>query len=101
MDYQNFDLDTKSVVCVVLSSPGYPENPITGSEIIIKNNSHVLQAGTEQKNNKLYSKGGRVLNVIGTGDDLTTARNNAYKSINDVEWKDMYYRRDIGLIENE
>lgn len=97
----NFDLDTKSVVCVVLSSPGYPENPIIGSEIIIKNNSHVLQAGTEQKNNKLYSKGGRVLNVIGTGDDLTTARNNAYKSINDVEWKDMYYRTDIGLIENE
>ena len=33
----NFELDQGATVCVVLASPGYPEKPITGSEIIIKN----------------------------------------------------------------
>ena len=97
----NFELDQGTTVCVVLASPGYPEKPITGSEIIIKNNLNVLHAGTEQKNDRLYSKGGRVLNIIGKGANLTIARNEAYKSIKDIQWKDMSYRSDIGLIENE
>jgi len=68
---------------------------------IIKNNKNILHAGTEKKNGKIYSKGGRVLNIIGIGKNLSEARSNAYDSINEVEWKDMYYRNDIGLIENE
>ena len=59
------------------------------------------QKKTEKKNNKIYSKGGRVLNILGKGSDLSIARDEAYKLINDITWKDMYYRRDIGLIENE
>ena len=61
----------------------------------------ILHAGTEKKNNKIYSKGGRVLNILGKGSNLSIARDEAYKLINDITWKDMYYRRDIGLIENE
>ena len=97
----NYELYPDSTICVVVSSPGYPEQPITGSEIVIKNNHNILHAGTEKKNNKLYSKGGRVLNILGKGSTLSIARDEAYKLINDIIWKDMYYRRDIGLIENE
>ena len=97
----NYELYPDSTICVVVSSPGYPEKPITGSEIVIKNNHNILHAGTEKKNNKLYSKGGRVLNILGKGSTLSIARDEAYKLINDITWKDMYYRRDIGLIENE
>ena len=97
----DYELYPDSTICVVISSPGYPEKPITGSEIIIDNNYNILHAGTEKKNNKIYSKGGRVLNILGKGSDLSIARDEAYKLINDITWKDMYYRRDIGLIENE
>ena len=97
-DYELYD---DSTICVVISSPGYPEKPITGSEIVIENNYNILHAGTEKKSNKLYSKGGRVLNILGKGSTLSLARDEAYKLINGITWKDMYYRRDIGLIENE
>ena len=97
-DYELYD---DSTICVVISSPGYPEKPITGSEIVIENNYNILHAGTEKKSNKLYSKGGRVLNLLGKGSTLSLARDEAYKLINGITWKDMYYRRDIGLIENE
>jgi len=97
----NYELYPDSTICVVVSSPGYPEKPIIGSEIVIKTNHNILHAGTEKKNNKLYSKGGRVLNILGKGSTLSIARDEAYKLINDITWKDMYYRRDIGLIENE
>ena len=97
----DYELYPDSTICVVISSPGYPEKPITGSEIIIENNHNILHAGTEKKNNKIYSKGGRVLNILGKGSNLSIARDEAYKLINGITWKDMYYRRDIGLIENE
>ena len=97
----DYELYPDSTICVVISSPGYPEKPKTGSEIIIENNHNILHAGTEKKNNKIYSKGGRVLNILGKGSNLSIARDEAYKLINDITWKDMYYRRDIGLIENE
>ena len=97
----DYELYPDSTICVVVSSPGYPEKPMTGSEIIIKNNYNILHAGTEKKNDKLYSKGGRVLNILGRGSTLSIARDEAYKLINGITWKDMYYRRDIGLIENE
>ncbi len=97
----DYELSDDSTICVVISSPGYPEKPITGSEIVIENNYNILHAGTKKKNNKLYSKGGRVLNILGKGSTLSLARDEAYKLINGITWKDMYYRRDIGLIENE
>ncbi len=97
----DYELSDDSTICVVISSPGYPEKPITGSEIVIENNYNILHAGTKKKNNRLYSKGGRVLNILGKGSTLSLARDEAYKLINGITWKDMYYRRDIGLIENE
>ena len=80
----DYELYPDSTICVVISSPGYPEKPITGSEIIINNNYNVLHAGTEKKNNKIYSKGGRVLNILGKGSTLSIARDEAYKLINGV-----------------
>ena len=87
--------------CLVLAAKGYPENPIKGSEIIIEDSEHVLHAGTIIQDSKLLSNGGRVLNIITTGESLNLARGKAYKLINNIKWKDMYYRTDIGLIENE
>ena len=87
--------------CLVLAAKGYPENPIKGSEIIIEDSEHILHAGTIIQDSKLLSNGGRVLNIVTTEDSLNSARSKAYKLINNIKWQDMYYRNDIGLIENE
>ena len=43
-----------------------------------------------------FVSGGRVLNVIGNGEDLSSAIDNAYKNIENIEFENMYYRTDIG-----
>ena len=40
--------------------------------------------------------GGRVLGVTAIGDDLVTARANAYKATEWVEFENKYMRHDIG-----
>jgi hypothetical protein len=41
--------------------------------------------------------GGRVLSVAGTGKTLEKAIERAYEGVESVKFKDMFYRRDIGL----
>ena len=41
---------------------------------------------------------GDVLNVVAHGKDLATARQNTYKLLDSVSFKDCYYRKDIGEI---
>lgn len=83
--------------CVVASSGGYPENYNTGHEITVKNNEHLIfYAGTEKRNKVLLTSGGRVLSVVGKGKSLDEARKKAYLILEDINFKDMYYRKDIG-----
>ncbi|MEC8833513.1 MAG: phosphoribosylglycinamide synthetase C domain-containing protein, partial [Pseudomonadota bacterium] len=39
---------------------------------------------------------GRVLCVVGMGASVGEAQARAYRRIEGIGWKDMYYRRDIG-----
>lgn len=98
-----------SVVCVVLASPGYPENPRIGLEIegINEAEKHegvvVLHAGTTiSQEGKLISAGGRVLNILGFGKNIDEALSRAYAAIKHIRFggskKFVVYRRDIGAI---
>ena len=92
----------KNCITIVLCAKGYPSNYIKNSEI--KNLSHILSnednqifhAGTYMKDNKIYSKGGRVLNVTSSSESLIEARNNSLKNINKINWLDGFFRKDIG-----
>lgn len=90
-----------SAVVVVLGSEGYPERPITGGSIDgvegqLADGTHVIHAGTSRdEDGQLISSGGRVLAVVGTGDDLTVARHAAYASIAQVRLPGSFYRSDI------
>tara|TARA_B100000686_G_C16685957_1_gene914815 strand:- start:1141 stop:1425 length:285 start_codon:yes stop_codon:yes gene_type:complete len=53
-------------------------------------------AGTYEKNNKIYSNGGRVLNVTSVSKSLVEARNESIKNINKINWNDGFFRKDIG-----
>lgn len=85
-------------VNVVLSSKGYPESYEKGYKISIDKSlkGNYFIAGANVENNDLITSGGRVLSVIGKGETLEKAKENAYKNIQKVNFEGMYFRKDIG-----
>jgi len=92
----------KKSMTIVLCSKGYPlkyssNKLIPNLNKINENENRILfHAGTYSKDGKIFSNGGRVLNATSKGDTLVLARNNSIKIIEDIDWKDGFYRSDIG-----
>jgi len=92
----------KKSITIVLCSNGYPSDYIKDSEIknlknlLINKNTQIFHAGTYEKNNKIYSKGGRVLNITSASKNLEEARKDSLNMIEKINWDDGFYRRDIG-----
>ena len=92
---------------VVLCSRGYPNSYSKGMEISGLEEAEkgeagkdagvvVFHSGTEQKDGKIISSGGRVLCVTALGDGLAAAQQNAYAALEKIRMPDGFYRRDIG-----
>ena len=97
---EELEWSEKSAVTVVLASSGYPAAPITGEPILgiaPIDQSFVYHAGTTRRDGILHSSGGRVLSVTGLGEDLTEARDRAYRTISAITLRDSHYRSDIAL----
>ena len=60
------------------------------------NNNFIFHAGTKFKKNKLLSNGGRVLNFSSTGKNFFNIKKNILKLLKKFNWKDGFYRKDIG-----
>ena len=59
--------------------------------------NQVFHAGTYSKNNKIYSNGGRVLNITSSSSkNLVEARKKTLANINKIDWIDGFFRKDIG-----
>ena len=88
-------------VCVVLASEGYPESSSSGDEISgleeIPSGVYIYHAGTEERDGRFYTAGGRVLNVVGTGPTIIEARARAYAAVEQIHFEGMQYRTDIAL----
>ena len=92
----------KSSITIVLCAKGYPLNYIKHSEI--KNlqnistdrNNQIFHSGTYEKSNKIYSNGGRVLNITSLAKDLGKARTQSINNIRKINWTDGFFRKDIG-----
>src|SRR5207344_1060578 len=91
-----------AAVTVVIAAEGYPAAPVKGDPIDGISDAeripgaHVLHAGTATDvAGRLVSAGGRVLSVVGTGPDLTTARDVAYRAAGAIRMRGGWYRRDI------
>ena len=100
-DLKNFDIDIddKFLVTVVLASDGYPDSYKKGQKILgIDNldNGLLFHAGTKFLNGSFLVSGGRVLNMIGIGGNLSEAIDDVYKKINNIYFSGMTYRKDIG-----
>jgi phosphoribosylamine--glycine ligase len=93
---------SKSSLTVVLCAKGYPSKYIKNSEIknlsniVTNKNNQIFHAGTCKKNNKIFSNGGRVLNVTSLSKNLIKARNKSLSNIKKINWPDGFCRRDIG-----
>ena len=83
----------------MLAADGYPESYEKGMAINGVNESNenqVFHAGTKLINGDLVTSGGRVLNVVGFGEDLESAIEEAYELVNQIEFEGKFFRTDIG-----
>ncbi|MBQ3544702.1 MAG: phosphoribosylamine--glycine ligase [Lachnospiraceae bacterium] len=102
LDKIDLEFEDNAAVCVVLASDGYPLSyekgfPIKGLEKFDGNDSYfVFHAGTKLSDGNIVTNGGRVLGVTAKGQDLKTARNNAYEATGWIEFANKYMRTDIG-----
>jgi phosphoribosylamine---glycine ligase len=87
-----------AAVTVVLAAENYPGRPRVGDVIVGAEADGVLHAGTARRDDgAIVSSGGRVLSVVGTGSDLTAAREAAYTLMKSVRLPGSHFRSDIGL----
>ena len=104
-DVSSVDLepDGSAAVCVVLASGGYPVSYETGQRIdgleALPPGALAFHAGTETRGDGLYTAGGRVLGIVGTGPDVPAARADAYAAVDQVTFKDSQWRTDIAATE--
>ena len=94
------DWKDESAVTVVLAAEGYPAAPKSGGAITgftAIDNVQIYHAGTSSTEQGVIASGGRVLTVTGIGEDLTEARNRAYRAISQISLAGSFYRTDIAL----
>ena len=85
-----------AAVTVVVAAEGYPGPPRLGDVIGGAEAEGVLHAGTRRRDDgAVVSAGGRVLSVMGTGDDLAAARADAYRRLEGVHLAGSHHRTDI------
>ena len=86
---------------IVLCSKGYPGNYEKNKHIDLKNINEnkklfIYHAGTKRILNKIYSNGGRVLNIVAKGNSFKEIRRKIIKTINKINWQGGFFRKDIG-----
>lgn len=93
----------RSCACVVLAAKGYPIDPEKGAviegleELPVDSPVQVFHAGTRRDQDRFVTAGGRVLNVVGIGDNLDQALKSAYSGVESIRFDGMQYRKDIGI----
>ncbi len=94
-----------AAVTVVVAADGYPATPRSGDPIgglpdaARVDGAYVLHAGTRLgPDGEVLSNGGRVLSVVGTGADLSQARDRAYAAVAKISLAGSHHRSDIALL---
>jgi phosphoribosylamine---glycine ligase len=104
LDHTECEWDRRATIGVVMAASGYPDNPRKGDVIeglpangnTFGEDCHVFHAGTAIADDKLVTSGGRVLCVTALGETIKLAQKRAYEVVEQIRWKDVQYRKDIG-----
>jgi phosphoribosylamine--glycine ligase len=104
LDQVKIEWSPESCVGVVMASGGYPGSYKTNFLIqgidSVDKDVLVFHAGTKLGNDGIiYTDGGRVLTVVGVGQDMAEAREKVYRNIPNIYFEGCYYRKDIALRE--
>ncbi|MDX1480910.1 MAG: phosphoribosylamine--glycine ligase [Woeseiaceae bacterium] len=94
------DWDPRAALGVVMAAGGYPGDyerghPIEGLDSVAAD-CKVFHAGTALEGDRVVTAGGRVLCVVGMGDTVGKAKDNAYAAVAGITWRDEFHRGDIG-----
>jgi phosphoribosylamine--glycine ligase len=96
------DFDPRAAVGVVLAAEGYPGtvtrgDAIAGLEGSFGEGVQVFHAGTARgADGRVVTAGGRVLSACALGEGLADAAARAYRGLEQVSFRGMQYRKDIG-----
>ena len=99
---QDIKWKTKKSMCIVVCSKGYPEKYNKNIEINNLNefkstdDNFIFHAGTKKSGNKIFAVGGRVINFVNISNDFSSSRKEIIKRIEKLNWKNGFYRSDIG-----
>ncbi len=102
LDETDVDWHDGAVMCVVLTSGGYPGGYEKGKKIEgldaagATEGVTVFHAGTKKDGDDYVTSGGRVLGVTALGNDLRDAATAAYDAADKIRWEGLRMRRDIG-----
>jgi len=94
--------DAPVAMCVVLASEGYPGSYPKGREIRGLDGAaslegiEIFHAGTAKDGDKTVTSGGRVLSVVGYGDNIDAVAQAVYAAASQISFAGMHFRRDIG-----
>ena len=93
--------DPRAALGVVMAAGGYPASYAKGKVIIGLETADtaiqkVFHAGTASAGDNVITSGGRVLCVVGLGDTVAAAAQQAYEAVDRIDWDGVYCRRDIG-----
>jgi phosphoribosylamine---glycine ligase len=91
----------ETCMTIVLAAKGYPGDvekgiPISGLDTYFGPDVEVFHAGTEMRNGRLVSKGGRVLNVTAWATTPAQAQSRAYAAVSKINFPGGFCRKDIG-----
>ena len=99
LDKVQAEWNPQTAVGVVLAAAGYPDSPRKGDAIegveAANKIGKVFHAGTAVSDGHTVTNGGRVLCVVGLGDDVKQAKAKAYEAVAEIHFEDMQYRKDI------
>ena len=104
LDEVTLDWDPRAALGVVLAAGGYPLDYAKGDVISgldaldapERDDVKVFHAGSRLDGNNVVTNGGRVLCVVGFGDDVSSAQRVAYEAVAGLDWHNVYCRGDIG-----
>ena len=99
LDKVQAEWNPQTAVGVVLAAAGYPDSPRKGDAIegmeAANKIGKVFHAGTAVSDGHTVTNGGRVLCVVGLGDDVEQAKAKAYEAVAKIHFEGMQYRKDI------
>ena len=92
------EFDTRATVCKYAVPEGYPDDPVKNQPIdvsAVSDKNCLYYAGVDERDGQLYETGSRTVAVLGLGETLAVAEQQAEKEIERITGP-VFHRPDIG-----